>query len=196
MKRNYIETGRVNQKLETREQILISAQYFMSKGLSFTLEDVAKKAGISRATIYRYYSNKDVLANEAGLDLNTEAPESIYNSLTHRRLHDQIYGVQDYFNQLAIDNEKAFRNYLSTNIISETQEKKRGARRKITMEMVLETTDISKDDQIKLSNIMTVLMGIEPMIVAKDVLELNDQEAKDLLKWGAEQILKGFLERE
>lgn len=192
MKNNYVETGRINQKLETREQILISAQYFMSKGLSFTLEDVAKKAGISRATIYRYYSNKDVLANEAGLDLNTEAPETIYQSLEQRPLKEQIHGVQDYFNQLALDHEKAFRNYLSTNITSETQEKKRGARRKRTMELVLDNNKVSKEDQERLSNIMTVLMGIEPMIVAKDVLALDDKESKELLSWSTDLLLKGF----
>ena len=41
MKKEYIKSGRINQKLETRDKILTSAQYFINKGLEFTLEDIA-----------------------------------------------------------------------------------------------------------------------------------------------------------
>ena len=77
MSDNYIKSGRTNQKLETRSKILTGAKYFINKGITFTLEDVAKKSGISRATIYRYYSNVEILAAEAGLDISTIKPETI-----------------------------------------------------------------------------------------------------------------------
>lgn len=35
-------------------------------------------------------------------------------------------------------------------------------------------------------------MGIEPIIVTKDVCGLNNAESKELLKWGMELLLKGF----
>ncbi|MEX0361849.1 MAG: TetR/AcrR family transcriptional regulator, partial [Allomuricauda sp.] len=61
MNKDYIQTGRTNQKLETRDKILKSAQYFLKKGKAFNLENVAQKSGVSRATIYRYYSNVEIL---------------------------------------------------------------------------------------------------------------------------------------
>ncbi|MEM1001750.1 MAG: helix-turn-helix domain-containing protein, partial [Bacteroidota bacterium] len=81
MKDSYLDKGRTNQKLETRNNILDSAQYFMQQNLEFNLEDIAKRTGISRATIYRYFSNTEILMAEAGLHISTKSPETICNNL-------------------------------------------------------------------------------------------------------------------
>ena len=192
MKEQYTQTGRINQKLETREQILLSAQYFLNNGIDFTLEDVAKKANISRATIYRYFSNKDVLANEVVLDIRTKTPESLFEEIKEKDIKQMILAIQDYYNNLAIDHEPAFRKYLSTIITSNPLEKKRGARRKKSLRLALKNSDYTTSEQEDLSNLLTILMGIEPLIVAKDVAGLNNKKAKEILKWGVLLIMKGF----
>ncbi|MEQ9582166.1 MAG: TetR/AcrR family transcriptional regulator, partial [Arenibacter sp.] len=75
MKKEYIQTGRINQKLETRGKMLESAKQLVGQGIDFNLEDVANKAEISRATIYRYYPNVEILSYEVGIDLGTKSPE-------------------------------------------------------------------------------------------------------------------------
>ncbi|MDE3741275.1 TetR/AcrR family transcriptional regulator [Maribacter polysaccharolyticus] len=192
MNKDYIQTGRVNQKLETRELILVSAQELLKKGRDFSLEDVAKKAGISRATIYRYYSNKEILAAEAGLDITTLSPDGVIKSLEGKGIEGMILGIQDYFNTLAIDNEKAFRKYLSLVITSDSPELKRGARRKKTLELALDHPEFTAKEKKDLANLLTLLMGIEPLIVSKDVVGLNNEGSKALLKWGIQLILKGY----
>lgn len=192
MKEAYIASGRVNQKLETRAKILTSAQYFINKGLEFTLEDVAKKSGISRATIYRYYSKIDILVNEAGLDLKTKSPEEIIDHLKEKSIDEVIYGIQEYFNILAIDHESAFRKYLSSVLASNTLEMKRGARRKRTLQLAFEGASINVKDKEKLVSLLTILMGIEPLIVSKDVSGLNNEQSMEIMKWGVQLILKGY----
>jgi len=194
MNKEYISTGRKEQKLKTRENILSSAQKLLAKGNNFTLEDVAEDASISRATIYRYYSNVEVLAAEAGLDLNTKSPEVIYEALQDLDLPSVILGVQDYFNHLAIDNESAFRKYLSVVITSSTATGQRGGRRNKTIELTLtkDSGALNQKEMENLSNIASVLMGIEPIVVTKDVCRLNNNESLELLKWGLELILKGL----
>lgn len=193
MKNEYLKQGRVNQKQETRDRILKSAQEFMNSGEKFTLEDVANRANLSRATVYRYYSNIDVLSAEAGLDINTISPENIYESLQSNEIKEQLLGVQEYYNNLAIEHEKAFRNYLSIVLASNLQtNNKRGARRNRTLNMVLNESNLSKKEIKNFQNLFTVLMGIEPLIVTKDVCGLNDKQSKQLLKWGMELILKGI----
>lgn len=194
MKDEYILTGRVNQKLETREHILVSAQKLLHKGIDFSLEDVAKEAGISRATIYRYYSNTEILAAEASLDINTLSPENLINGLKSKDLENQILEIQDYFNTLAIKNENAFRKYLSVVITSNASKIKRGARRKKTLELALENAEVSAKDKKDLANLLSILMGIEPLIVSKDVSNLNNKQSKEILKWGMKLILKGYFE--
>ena len=58
--------------------------------------------------------------------------------------------------------------------------------------MVLEEADLTKKEITKLQNLLTVLMGIEPLIVTKDVCGLNNEQSKKLLKWGMELLLKGI----
>lgn len=192
MKNEYLKKGRVKQKQETREKILSSTQVLMNYGEKFTLEDVAEKAGVSRATIYRYYSNIDILSAEAGLDINTKSPKTIYDNLQGLAIKDKILGVQEYYNNLALDNENAFRNYLSIVLTSDSQHYKRGARRTKTLKMVLDETNLTKKEIKNLQNLFTVLMGIESLIVTKDVCGLNNEQSKKILKWGMELLLKGI----
>lgn len=192
MNEDYVKKGRTNQKLETRGKILLSAQHYLNKGLEFNLEDIAKKTGISRATIYRYFSNADVLAAEAALDISTKSPESICESLHGKDLVEKFLGIQEYYNSLAVNHEKLFRKYISTFLDSSTSTPKRGARRKITLQMVLEKTNYSNKEKKDLSNLLTILMGIEPLIVTKDVCGLNNSESLELLKWGMELMLRGL----
>lgn len=192
MKDEYLKKGRVKQKQETREKILSCTQELMNYGKKFTLEEVAKKAGISRATIYRYYSNIEILSAEAGIDIKTKSPKTIYESFQGLEIKDKILGVQEYYNNLAIDNENAFRNYLSIVLTSDSQLHKRGARRTKTLKMVLDETNLTKKERENLQNLLTVLMGIESLIVTKDVCGLNNEQSKKLLKWGMKLLLKGI----
>jgi AcrR family transcriptional regulator len=191
MSDKYFKTGRVKQKLETRGKILKSAKELVKQGTKFNLEDVASKSGISRATIYRYYSNVEILSYEVGIDLGTKSPEDIMEEYKDSSLKDMILGIQNYYNDHALINENAFRKFLSASLTS-ASEKKRGARRNKTLQLALKQTNMSKKEKKKLVNILTILMGIEPLIVSKDVSGLNNGEFKELLSWGMELILRGY----
>lgn len=192
MKNKYVDSGRKNQKLETREKILVSAQYFLNKGLKFNLEEVANKTGISRATIYRYFSNAEILATEAGLAINTKSPEEIYGNLKDKKFNEKILGIQDYYNTHALNHENTFRKYLSIVITSSPLEFKRGARRNRTLRLALENASLNPKEKEDLSNLLTILMGIEPLIVSKDVSGLDNSEFLELMKWGMNLLLKGL----
>ena len=192
MNKKYIQTGRTQQKLETRGKILSSAQHFLNKGLNFNLEDIAKESGISRATIYRYFSNVDILAAEAALDFSTESPESIYEDIKDLNVAQRVQSIQEYYNTLAIDHEKLFRKYISTVLDASTSTPKRGARRKKTLNLALQNSNLTIKEKEDLSNLLTILMGIEPLIVTKDVCGLSNDESKRLMSWGVSLLLKGF----
>ncbi|WP_299551029.1 TetR/AcrR family transcriptional regulator [Seonamhaeicola sp.] len=194
MNKDYIETGRKKQKLKTRNKILASAKKLLKKGKDFTLEQIAEDADISRATVYRYYSSVDVLSLEAGLDWQTKSSDVIINPLKHQDIEAIIKGIQNYFNKLTYDNEKAFRKYLSHAITSTTEEGKRGARRVKTLELALEKNNLnlSESELKKFIVVATALMGVEALIVTKDVCGLDNKEANETLQWGLEKLLKGL----
>ena len=195
MKEKYLGTGRKDQKLKTRDKILDSTQFLMENGEDFSLEDVAKKANISRATIYRYYSRVDILAAEAVLDLSTKSTDEIIEEVKDLNLKDAIMAIQEYYNNLTIDHEAGFRKYMSVVLNAEQGKKMRGARRKKTLLKLLQERQVNmKSAEIeRLANLVTVLMGIEPFVVTKDVCNLNNDQSKDVLSWGLEQILEKVL---
>ena len=195
MNKHYIQKGRKTQKLKTRDKILRSTQKLLEKNKGISLEDVAKEADISRATIYRYYSSIDVLAAEAVLDLNTKSSEDLYDEVAGKDLEEAILSMQDYYNQLTIDNESGFRKYMSVVLNNDQSDKMRGARRKKSLMMLLENKaqQLSAEDKENLANIATVLMGVEAFVVTKDVCGLNNVESKKLLNWGMEKLLESIL---
>ena len=71
---------------------------------------------------------------------------------------------------------------------------KRGARRKKTLQLAFENTSINNKEKEKLVNLLTLLMGIEPLIVTKDVSGLNNNQSMEIMKWGVQLILKGYFE--
>lgn len=194
MNKSYINSGRTGQKLKTRKKILLGAQHFISKGEDFSLEDVAEHINMSRATIYRYYSSTKVLSHEAALDLSTESPEIIHNNLKHLDLIDMLIGIQDYYNHLTLNNESAFRQFISVAITSKSPELKRAARRKQSLHLAFaeNQTTLNLNEIDKLVNLLTVLMGAEAIIVSKDVCKLNDEDSCELLNWGLKLIMKGL----
>jgi AcrR family transcriptional regulator len=191
-------TGRVKQKLETRDKILETVQKLLeTKGL-FSLEDIAKEMNISRATIYRYYSNVDMLYAEAALAFRVKQQHEFLEDVKEMPLAESLLYVQNYFNRHAQIHETAFRKYLSV-VLNESVKKDdsaqlRGARRPAVLEAVMtpHRPRISPENYGKLKQIITVLSGIEPLIANKDVNGLTNEESNELLQWALEMILKGM----
>ena len=196
MKSISLNKGRINQKTKTRDRILNAAKILMSKNRNTSLEEIARKAKVSRATIYRYFPNLDLLFTEASLDIHYQSPAALFEKVKDMTLENRIYYIQNYYNQSAQDHELIFRRYLSA-VLNESivsKKKIRGGRRVEAMNRILDTykEEISRKDLIKLKNIASILMGIDSLIVAKDVCGLTNKEANDTLKWGIEMILKGM----
>ncbi|MBX2846582.1 MAG: TetR/AcrR family transcriptional regulator [Saprospiraceae bacterium] len=195
MKGDYTAQGRRDQKLKTRAKILSAAKAFIAKGLPFSLEEVSKEISISRATIYRYFPNVDVLIQEAGIEL-PDAPEVIVDQQKKKSYAQQVLGIQDYYLQFILDNEAAVRKYIAVAIGHPDKSDLRGARRTLALDLIFKDHElaISNVDLEKLKVICTVLMGIEALIVTKDVCRLSDSASKEILRWGLEKMLAGVLE--
>lgn len=57
----YEKTGRTRQKARTRAFLLDAARELLREGVSPTVEQAADRAGISRTTAYRYFTNQRAL---------------------------------------------------------------------------------------------------------------------------------------
>jgi AcrR family transcriptional regulator len=198
MKNENLTFGRVDQKRKTRDKILKIAEELLNTVGAFSLEDVAEKAQISRATIYRYYSNIEILCAEVVITINTKSTDELIKEVENMNKKEALLYIQNYFNDLANNNEAAFRKYLSI-VVDETLKNNntthhRGARRLIINSAILEKhkNELSAQNLKNLKYICTVLAGIEPLIANKDVNHISNEESKEILNWALQMILKGI----
>ena len=192
-----LSSGRKIQKQKTRLKILNTVQELLKQGKKLSLEDVAKASNISRATIYRYFSNIDLLCSEASLELLTNSTENTFLETQHFPIIDRILYIQDYFNELAINNEAAFRKYLSIYLKEDDSYKtkiSKSSKRMAALKLALipYRNQIDRDVYNKLLSVSTALMGIESIITSKDICNLNNRETKASLAWGLRIILSSI----
>lgn len=198
MKNENITGGRVNQKLKTQKRILDTARKMLLSKKDFSLEDVAAALQISRATIYRYYGNVDMLCLDVAIATSHKDPEDFSSYVSGMDLPQSLFYVQQYFNHMVQTHETELRKYLSLaldrSVKGETASEHRGGRRPKTLEIVMRPfyDDIGKEHYDNLKHITTLLCGPEPLIVNKDVNGLNNKQSNELLKWALEMILKGM----
>jgi len=161
-----------------------------------SLEEVAEKAGISRATIYRYFPSVEVLVGEIGLSHESKIPDELVSDVADMTLTKALLHIQEYFNDHAISNEKMLRKFLSVSlqIDSSIDTYIRGARRLLAADGVISEkgTFINKKERENLARIMVVLSGIEPLIANRDVNGITPAESKELLSWAIKKIIKGM----
>ena len=195
MKDEFLKEGRVNQKLQTRSEILKAAQAMLNRESKITLETVAEHAGISRATIYRYYSNIELLTTEALLHAHFLGPEELALQVDGLGFEETVHALQNHYNKMSHENEVVFRRYLSATLIESinSSKKLRGARRVEALRLALKPFEnlMSRADLNRLINIATLLMGIDALLVCKDVCGLENEEADELLSWALDLILAG-----
>ncbi len=119
---NATETGRINQKLRTRQALVDAARDLVAPGASPTLAEVADHALTSKTTAYRYFASAEALPEEVffNQDFPTvdEALGRAGNDPTSR-----VLAVEEAVNNTLLTHERAMRvivrNTLDTTLSSD-----------------------------------------------------------------------------
>ncbi|MAU72452.1 MAG: TetR family transcriptional regulator [Pseudozobellia sp.] len=196
MSNEHLNSGRKAQKLQTRKKILKAANNLVKNNQALNMDAVAQEAGISRATIYRYYSNTEDIATELILQLNVPDAEKLNSGLKGTNLTDAMKSIQNAYLDFIFKNENPSKKFLGAVLSSSDTKLERGQNRITSISKFLDSDDIkiSSDEKKKLSVIATLLMGIEAVLVTKDVCGLDNKESRETLNWAMERILEGYQE--
>jgi AcrR family transcriptional regulator len=178
---------RLSQKLRTREALLAAARGLAGAGTVPTLAEVADEARVSRATAYRYFPTQESLLVELPLDVAAPTPRSLFGHPgAPSDPEERAALVQNALYDLARDHETEFRLFLRNALLqhtgkaAEAADPFRGARRTGLLDAALEplagelTTEEIEDLRVELS----MLMGVESMVVLRDVLLLDHEQAR------------------
>ena len=187
--------GRPNQKRRTRKALLEAASRLLKQGRQPTLEEVAEEALVSRATAYRYFSGIEPLLVEAALDVAMPDAGLFAGDDSNdpvARLERADAAVHD----MVVANETAIR----TMLVHALQQELRGGgdslparqnRRTPLIEAALAPARDAFDPSAldKLVKALALIIGTEAMLVFRDVLQLDDSEARAVKHWAIRALV-------
>lgn len=190
--------GRPNQKTRTRKDLLQAAARLMKQGGTPTLEEVAEEALVSRATAYRYFPSVEALMVEAAVDVAVPEPSVLFRDEDSRDPVVRLQKVETVLTDLIIANEPLLRTMLAHTIQQGLQADGNGAlpRRQNRRIPLIEAALEPARDQFKTADLKTMtralalIMGPEAVIVVKDVLQLDDADARKMKRWAIRALVE------
>ncbi|MEM9106766.1 MAG: hypothetical protein AAGC96_14025 [Pseudomonadota bacterium] len=185
---------RTAQKNRTRAALLASARRLMADGEELTLARVAEDTQISRATVYRYFSEPGTLAAEATLDFEVTPTDELLDGIEDVR--ERVHRIANYYLDITRTHERYFRQFLAKTMDAwqkQTDVELRGARRIAAFTAALEPVGpiMGAQDLTDLVQRLSMVTGIEQHIILDDILRV-DQETGDRLQAG---IVDALLDR-
>ena len=191
------DTERRAQKARTREAILAGARALLADGQAVTVTAAAERAGISKATAYRYFSDPAVLAAEAGLAVEVLPYETVIEGAV--TLREKLRAISLYIYDLSVENEGAFRQFLARNLdawaTNPGVNERRGARRVAMFERALADLPepIDPARQRLFVNALTMATGAEAMIALYDIAQADPAAARAAVADTAEALIDRHL---
>jgi len=190
-------SDRQNQKRRTRKDLLQAASRLMKRGLKPDLEAIAEEAMVSRATAYRYFPGVESLLLEAALDLAAPEASEVLRDAPADDPVARLQRVDTALHDMILANESQLRLMLVHSLQREEGSglPPRQNRRTTLIEAALAPTrDRFKPADLRLlTRALALVIGTEAMVVFKDVLQLDDAEARKVKRWAIRALVQAAI---
>jgi AcrR family transcriptional regulator len=197
---------RANQKERTRAAVVEAATEMLRLGLQPTLVEAAERAKVSRATAYRYFPTQDALLIEVSqMNPAAEPVEQWLAGLPKGGdAAERLQGLLATFNPIVLQEAVSLRTGLRSYLDAWLEQHRRGTepaairegRRMRWLNEVLAPLKgkLSPARLKRLQQALSLTLGVEAMVVLKDVCQAGDREALNALDWAAQALLRAALE--
>lgn len=187
--------GRPNQRRRTRKDLLQAASRLMKQGRTPSLEEIAEEALVSRATAYRYFASVESLLLEAALDVVIPEPDDLFGSQRSGDAVSRLERVDTALHDMILANEASLRMMLVHSLQQSLRGEKMPARQNRRSPLIEAALEPDRN-QFKpaaldmLSKALALIVGTEAMVVIKDVLQLDDAEARNVKRWAIRSLVE------
>jgi AcrR family transcriptional regulator len=193
-------SGRTNQKRRTRKDLLDAAARLMKQGRKPTIEEIAEEALVSRATAYRYFPSVEALLVEASFDVAIPQAQELFRNDATTDPVARVQRVDTALHDVILANETSLRMMLVhslQNAIGQTELPVRQNRRMSLIEAALKPAhdEFKPGTRDTLGHALALIIGTEAMIVAKDVLQLDDANARKVKRWAIRALIEAAMKR-
>jgi AcrR family transcriptional regulator len=193
-------TERINQRYRTRKDLIAAAGTLMKSGRRPSIDEVAAVARVSRATAYRYFPNIEALLAEAMLDPITPDGAAVFDGDQSQDPEERIDKAEAAMHEAVFANEAAIRLMLSAAIMRAAEAGNgnvplRQNRRTALIDVALAPARdrFKKASYARLRNALALIFGSESMVVFRDVLRVDEKEARAVKSWAVRALVRAAL---
>jgi AcrR family transcriptional regulator len=165
----------------------------------------AEKAKVSRATAYRYFPTHDALLQAiAQVHPAVAEVDKVIGALDTDDVGARLLALLDTFNPIVIADEAHMRtalgvfmeNWLTARVDGQQATPHVRSRRRMRwLDDVLAPLEGLPDDRrTRLRAALALTLGIDSIVIMKDVCQLDDEQALDVLRWAAQALLRAGLD--
>jgi AcrR family transcriptional regulator len=189
--------GRPQQRLRTRKDLLQAAARLMRRGGQPSLEEVAAEAMVSRATAYRYFPDIGALLAEASLDVEVPDAQTLFAGEPSNDPVTRLEKVDLALHQAVLENETQMRRMLAHAVVhgldapgAATPPRQNRRLPLINAALAPARAQFAPAALRRLEYALAMIMGTEGVIVAKDVLRIDDAETRRMKRWAIRALVE------
>ena len=195
----YLHTGRTNQKARTRDALIAAARQLLAEGVTPTVEEAAAEASVGRTTAYRYFPNSRALvaATYPQIDMPSLLGEEDPPEDPLARLEILAEGCTRQLFEYEPELRAQLRLVLEGEPVGSDSLPLRRGRRIGWIEEALSPLRgrMSEPELRQLVLGIGATLGIEAFVWLTDLAGLSREEAAEVMRSNARELLRSALER-
>lgn len=197
-----MDGGRTRQKQRTRREILAASSALVAAGQMPTVTEAADAAGVSRRTAYRYFPTQTKLLTESALEGLRAPMESALDAVSAgsgaKNVASRVDVLIEQMLMMAIRQESLLRTMIHQTVLEGTAaaQPRRGTRRIDWIESALRPlrSRVSAKSYARLVSALALCVGIEALLVLRDIRGLSKEDTIEVSRWAAQALLKQTLQ--
>jgi AcrR family transcriptional regulator len=191
----YERTGRIRQKLRTRDALITATRELIAQGFTPTVESAAARAEISRTAAYRYFTNQRALLIAAHPEIDRK---SLLGANPPRDPEARLGAVLDEFLRITVETEPQLRMALRLSLDRVGGASDNSLRRGRAIAWIEDALaplfgELSKQEVRRLALAIRSAAGIEALVWLTDVGGLSRAEAVALMNMSAQALLRSAI---
>jgi AcrR family transcriptional regulator len=197
-----LEIGRVNQKRRTRAALVAAAVDLMRQGRQPSVAEVADAAQVGRTTAYRYFPTQEVLLTDAALDALARADvahvlEVAGLAATAEARVDAVVRAEQ---AMTLAHEPEFRTMLRGSLeprpdaAAEVPRRPANRLRWFARALAPARERLGPERFEQLVAALSLCVGIEALVVLRDVCGLDSARAEEVKRWAAATLVRASLD--
>lgn len=190
-------------RARTRRLMLETATRLMQAGAVPSVTEVAEAAQVSRATAYRYFPTQAALVHAVVdealgpiLDWSSDAPDA--GTRIADLLDKSLPRIEEFEATFRSALKHALEQWMErrAGIVSGEPQFTRGHRMALLKGAVAPLAgQLPKAERERLAMALSLVYGVEALIILKDIWGLDGREAQKVIKWAAGIMLAGALKK-